>query len=390
MRRILGVSSIRSDYDLMSQLYKNLSEDPDVDFGILVSGAHLSPAYGYSAELIRQDGLKIIGEVETLINGDTKSSRLKTASGLLSGSIDIIRTFNPDVIIFAGDREDVLIASIVGGFLGIPTAHFFGGDHASDGHIDNPVRHATSKLATVHFVSIEEHKKRLQSIGEHESRIFVIGSVALDKFYTEKLISKRSLLEEIGVKQHDVDDPLALLIFHPVEQEKSLATVYIRNAVEALIDSGHHVLIGYPNTDPSNYEILELISELSKRSEVTIYKNLTRTLFVNLLRNVRILVGNSSSGILEAASLKLPVINVGERQRGRLAGCNVLFVDGELISIKSAIEIIATEEYQSKISSLTNPYGAGASSKIAIEILKTFDFSGMVKKTEDPIDARSQ
>ena len=124
MRRILGISSIRSDYDLMSQLYKSLNEDPDVDFGILVSGAHLSPAYGYSAELIRQDGLKIIGEVETLINGDSKSSRLKTASCFLSGSIDLIRTFNPDVMIFAGDREDVLIAAMIGGFLGIPTAHF--------------------------------------------------------------------------------------------------------------------------------------------------------------------------------------------------------------------------------------------------------------------------
>jgi UDP-hydrolysing UDP-N-acetyl-D-glucosamine 2-epimerase len=389
MRRILGISSIRSDYDLMSQLYKSLNEDPDVDFGILVSGAHLSPAYGYSAELIRQDGLKIIGEVETLINGDSKSSRLKTASCFLSGSIDLIRTFNPDVMIFAGDREDVLIAAMIGGFLGIPTAHFFGGDHASDGHIDNPVRHATSKLSTVHFVSIEEHKKRLQSIGEHESRIFVIGSVALDKFCTERLISKDLLLEEIVVKQHGVDHPLALLIFHPVEQEKSLATRYIKNAAEALIDSGHHVLIGYPNTDPGNYEILEIINELSERPEVTIYKNLSRTSFVNLLRNVKILAGNSSSGILEAASLKLPVINVGERQRGRLAGCNVLFVDGELINIKNAIKIIATEEFQSKISLLSNPYGTGVSSKVATEILKTFNFSGIVKKTEDPIDARS-
>ncbi len=389
MRRILGISSIRSDYDLMSQLYKSLNEDPDVDFGILVSGAHLSPAYGNSVELIRRDELKIIGEVETLINSDSKSSRLKTASSFLSGSIDLIRVFNPEVIIFAGDREDVLIAGMIGGFLGIPTAHFFGGDHAADGHIDNPVRHATSKLSTVHFVSIEEHKKRLQSIGEHESRIFVIGSVALDKFCMEKLISKDLLLENIGAKPHALKYPLALLIFHPVEQEKLLATSYIKNAAEALIDSGHHVLIGYPNTDPGNYGILEIINKLSERPEVTIYKNLSRTSFVNLLRNVKILVGNSSLGILEAATLKLPVINIGERQRGRLTGCNVLFVDGESMSIKKAIKIIASGEFQSKLSLLSNPYGAGGSSKVATEILKSFDFAPMVKKTEDPINARS-
>ena len=307
----------------------------------------------------------------------------------MSGSIDLIRVFNPEVIIFAGDREDVLIAGMIGGFLGIPTAHFFGGDHAADGHIDNPVRHATSKLSTVHFVSIEEHKKRLQSIGEHESRIFVIGSVALDKFCMEKLISKDLLLENIGAKPHALKYPLALLIFHPVEQEKLLATSYIKNAAEALIDSGHHVLIGYPNTDPGNYGILEIINKLSERPEVTIYKNLSRTSFVNLLRNVKILVGNSSLGILEAATLKLPVINIGERQRGRLTGCNVLFVDGESMSIKKAIKIIASGEFQSKLSLLSNPYGAGGSSKVATEILKSFDFAPMVKKTEDPINARS-
>jgi UDP-hydrolysing UDP-N-acetyl-D-glucosamine 2-epimerase len=386
MRRILAISSIRSDYDLMSQVYKSLNEDPDVNFGILVSGAHLSHAYGNSVELIRQDGLKIIGEVETLINSDSNSSRLKTASNFLSGSIDLVRMFDPDVIIFAGDREDVLVAGMMGGFLGIPTVHFFGGDHAADGHIDNPVRHATSKLSTVHFVSIEEHKKRLLSIGEPNSRIFVIGSVALDKFGIEDAISKDYLLENIGAKAHASHCPLALLIFHPVEQEKLLATSYIKNAVQALIESGHHVLIGYPNTDPGNHEIVKLIDQLSKRPEVTIYKNLSRTLFVNLLRNVNILAGNSSSGILEAASLKLPVINIGERQRGRLAGCNVLFIDGELINIENAIRTIASEKFQAKLSSLSNPYGSGASSKAAIQLLKTLDFSKIIKKAEDPIN----
>ena len=389
MKRILGISSIRSDYDLMSQLYKCLNADPGVDFGILVSGAHLSPAFGNSVELIRQDELPIIGEVETLISGDSKSARLKTASNFLSGSIDLIRKFDPDVIIFAGDREDVLIASMIGGFLTIPPAHFFGGDHAADGHIDNPVRHATSKLSTVHFVSIEEHKERLISVGEHEARIFVIGSVALDKFASEKPIPKKVLLQNIGAKTHSFEHSLALLIFHPVEQEKKLAASYIVNAVTALIRSGHHVLIGSPNTDPGNSEIFETLQKLSVRSEVTIYKNLSRTSFVNLLRNVNILAGNSSAGILEAASLKLPVINIGERQRGRLTGCNVIFADGDLVSIENAIKTISSVEFQDQMSALINPYGTGDSSKMAAEILKNFNFTEVVKKDEDPINART-
>lgn len=370
----------------MSELYQQLHADPDIDFGILVSGAHLSPAFGNSVELIRLDGLRIVGEVETLVNGDSNSSRLKTASNFLSGSIDLIRSFDPEVIIFAGDREDVLVASMIGGFLGIPTVHFFGGDHATDGHIDNPVRHATSKLSTLHFVSIEEHKKRLMSIGEHASRIFVIGSVALDKFAVEEVIIRDKLLSNIGAKEHAFKSPLALLIFHPLEQEKELATTYIKNAVRALIESGHHVLIGYPNTDPGNNKILKVLEELSHKQEITLYKNLSRKLFINLMRNLNVLVGNSSAGILEAASLKLPVINIGERQRGRAAGSNVLFSDGELINIQMAIKMISTEKFQVKLSNLSNPYGSGNSSRTAIHILKTLDFSKILKKPEDPID----
>ena len=150
MTRILGMTSIRSDYDLMSGVYRRLARDPEVDFKLLVSGAHLSPAFGRSVELIRQDGLEILAEIETLISGDSKSSRLKTAAGLLTGALEVVRAYRPDILVYAGDREDVLIGATLGAFLDIPTVHFFGGDHAADGHVDNPVRHATSKLSTAH------------------------------------------------------------------------------------------------------------------------------------------------------------------------------------------------------------------------------------------------
>lgn len=388
MRRILAISSIRSDYDLMSELFKKLNLDPEIDFGILVSGAHLSKTYGYSVDLIRKDKLRIIGEVESLIDGDSKSSRLKTASGFLSGSIDLIKVFDPDILIYAGDREDVLIASIIGGFLGIPTAHFFGGDHAADGHIDNPVRHAVSKLSTTHFVSIEQHKKRLQSIGEIASRIFVIGSIALDKFYSEEYISKEKLIEILGANEHAIEHPLAVMIFHPMEHEMNLVENYVKNAVNALIEAGFHVFISYPNTDPGSQKIIGVIAELQTRPELTVYKNLDRNTFVNLLRLSKILIGNSSTGILEAATLKLPVANIGDRQRGRLADENVLFIDGDLNSIRNAVDLIVTNEFQSKVSLVTNLYGNGDSSELAVDILKTFDFASFVAKVEDPINVQ--
>lgn len=387
MRKILALTSIRSDYDLMSRLYQLLHADSEVDLQLLVSGAHLSPAYGFTVSNIYKDGFNILAEIETLISADSLSSRLKTASGLLSGSIDFVKCFSPDLIIYAGDREDVLVGGMLGGFLNIPTAHFFGGDHAVDGHIDNPVRHATSKLSSVHFASIPEHKDRLISIGESKNRVFVIGSVALDKFVLEPVVNLSLILKRMGAKEHAYTAPLAILIFHPVSQEREFAGEYINNSAQSLIDHGFHVCLGAPNTDPGNFKLNQIIDELSNHDKITVYRNLSRADFVNLFRNSKIIAGNSSAGLLEAASLKLPAINIGERQRGRLCGSNVIFTDGSLESISTAIQTAQSDAFQAQLRTIKNPYGDGNSSEIALQLLKTIDFQSLLKKPEDPLHA---
>jgi UDP-hydrolysing UDP-N-acetyl-D-glucosamine 2-epimerase len=386
MKRILGMTSIRSDYDLMSGVYRRLSCDPDFDFKLLVSGAHLSPAFGQSVDQIRLDGLEILAEVETLISGDSKSSRLKTAAGLLNGALELVRGYKPDILIYAGDREDVLIGATLGAFLDIPTVHFFGGDHAADGHVDNPVRHATSKLSTAHFVSIEEHAKRLAYLGEDLRRIHVIGSVALDKFLSEPHLDRATTLLGVSAKPHAMNGaPLAILIFHPVDQERDLAPQYVRGAVGTLLERGYHVLIGAPNSDPGNVSLMAMMQDLAKASEVTYYRNTTRAYFVNLMRHATLMVGNSSAGILEAASAKLPVINLGERQRGRLCGCNVVFSGGDTKSFRVALDLVESEEFRTGMRTLMNPYGDGNSEARAIDLLKQIDFCSLLKKTEDPL-----
>jgi len=386
MRRILALTSIRSEYDLMSRVYELLDADPEIDLRLLVSGAHLSPAHGMTVKHIHEDGFVVLAEVETLISADSQSSRLKTASGLLSGSIDIVRGFAPDVIVYAGDREDVLVGAMIGGFLGIPTVHFFGGDHAADGHIDNPVRHAASKLSSTHFVSMPEHKERLLGLGEAEHRVHVIGSVALDKFRLEPTLSVESILLKIGAKAHAFAAPLAILIFHPIGPEIGVAAEYLTNAASALVDMGYHVCLGAPNTDPGNFALLQALDRLAQMEQVTVYKNLSRPEFVNLFRNAKLIVGNSSAGLLEAASLKIPAINVGLRQRGRLCASNVLFADGDRASIGAALKIATSEEFLAKLDDLVNPYGDGNSSEQAAHLLKTLDFSKLLQKTEDPLN----
>ena len=387
MRRILALTSIRSDYDLMSGLYARLHVDRDVELKLLVSGTHLSPAHGYSVRNIREDGVPILAEVETLLSADTPSSRLKSAAGLLSAAIDLTKTFAPDVIVYAGDREDVLVGAMLGGFLGIPTAHFFGGDHARDGHVDNPIRHATSKLSTVHLVSLEEHRQRLLAIGEPSRRIFVIGSVAIDKFVTEATMPRAVLLSAMKAKRHATNAPLAVLIFHPIEEERLLAGAYVRTATEALVQRGFHVCIGAPNTDPGNFALSEALNALAQRPEVTYYGNLERIHFVNLLRQASLIVGNSSAGLLEAATLPIAAINIGTRQRGRLCADNVIFCEPTAEGVDEALERAASAPFQTLLRDVTNPYGDGHSAERAVEILKTLDMAALLKKVEDPLDA---
>jgi len=387
MTRILGLTSIRSDYDLMSGVYRALHDDPAVDLRLLVSGAHLSPQFGRTVDFIVKDGFALLGDVESLISGDTRSSRLKTAANLLNGSIDLIRAYAPDLMIFAGDREDVLVAATIGAFLDIPTVHFFGGDHAADGHVDNPVRHATSKLSTAHFVSIEEHRQRLLRLGEADRRISVIGSVALDKFVSEPPLGKEEVLREMRAKPHAADHPLAVLIFHPVDQERATAPVFVRDAVNAMIDRGYHVMIGAPNPDPGNNGLMEVLREAGRQEQVTYYGNTSRACFVNLMRHASLMIGNSSAGLLEAASVRLPVVNIGERQRGRTCGANVLFCDGDRAAIEATLDTVRAEDFQGRLSGLVNPYGDGRSAAKAAALLTSIDFRSLIKKTEDPLHA---
>lgn len=387
MKKILALSAIRSDYDLMSTLFKRLSEEPGIEFRLLVSGAHLSPAHGLSVKHILDDGIPLLSKVETLISSDTNAGRLKTASNLLAGSIDLIRDYAPDVILIAGDREDVLIGAMIGGFLGIPTIHFFGGDHAADGHIDNPVRHATSKLASLHFVSHEEHRRRLLCLGEEDQRIHVTGSLALDKFLSEPAVDRATVASSIGAADAVSAERWAVLIFHPIAEEDAVAPSYIEAACAALLVRGFHVFLGAPNTDPGNYQLIETLDRLNRDPRITFYRNISRSLFINLLRHSALITGNSSAGILEAPSLRLPTINIGKRQRGRLSADSVLFTDGSQEQFLQALDQIESADFQKRLETLVNPYGDGDCVERVIGLLHSLDFMAYLRKASDPLKA---
>ncbi|MDZ7692673.1 MAG: UDP-N-acetylglucosamine 2-epimerase [Balneolaceae bacterium] len=384
MKKVLGITNIRSDYDLVSGVYEILDDDPEVDLKLLVGGAHLSPTYGNTFKNIKNDGFEILAKIETLIDSNTPQSRLKTASLLLQSSTDIVAQHSPDAILYAGDREDVIVGGLLGAYLNIPTYHFYGGDHVIDGHVDNAVRHATSKLSTFHMVTIPTHKERLLKMGESEERIFVVGSTALDKFNSHKPYSRKEIKKKFNLP-FEINE-YALVIFHPQDLERQDSAKYFQNILDSLKEIDLPAFVSYPNTDPGNKDIIDVIRAFEKREQFIFYKNLDRDLFLSIFKKASFLIGNSSAGILEAASIPIPAINVGIRQLGRSANRNVIFCKVNKGAIINSIKKALSQDFKDSIKDIENIYGDGNSSKKAAEIIKNFKVDDLLYKTEDPLN----
>ncbi|TAM45943.1 MAG: UDP-N-acetylglucosamine 2-epimerase (hydrolyzing) [Gammaproteobacteria bacterium] len=380
--RVLAFTGIRSDYDIMSGVYRALHADDGVTFGLIVAGAHLSPTFGMSVRHIEADGLPIIGRIESLLDSNTPSSRIKSAAILLQGCLPFIESFAPDLLIYAGDREDVMVGALSGAYLGIPTAHFFGGDHATDGNVDNPVRHAASKLSTFHFVSHEQHARRLQRMGEDPRRIRIVGNPAIDRFVHTPHMDRATLLRSLG--RPDWSE-YAVVIYHPILGEEANAKRYFMELLEALEITGVRAFINSPNSDAGSRDILSAIEGLQNRENFAAFRNLPNDVFVNLMRHAALLVGNSSAGLLEAPSIPLGVVNVGARQRGRIAAANVIFVDQGAKAIAQAIQEVRSAGFQKMLREVRSPYGNGNVVQLVVEKLKALPLAEFRFKTEDPL-----
>ncbi len=383
--KILAFSSIRSDYDLMSPLYKLINASPDMEFKLLVSGAHLSSSYGYTVQQIEEDGFHILARLETLLNSDSEMSKLKSASILLQGATERVAEYRPDVILMAGDREDVMMAALMAVFLKIPAIHFYGGDHEEAGHEDTQMRHATSKLASLHFVSCEEHQQRLLSMGESPERIYNIGSIALDKFTAFQANKTPFPFSDYGLAD---DQQVALVIYHPSPdpKENAASAQVMSHIIHALQNRRLVPFISAPNTDAGNHQLHQLQRNYGNNEGVVWFKNLSREAFLALFSEAECIVGNSSAGLLEAASIPIPAINVGLRQAGRMCGENVVFCDVDQADIEQALDRVLAEAFQSRLSTVQNPYGDGHSADKALKLIQTLPLQDFVQKTEDPLN----
>lgn len=374
-RKILAVTGARSEYDILFPILEKLNSDNDFELQILVTGAHLSERYGNTVTNIENDGFDIVERVYNLVDSDEKIGRIISLGNQIVPFAKAFERIKPDIIIVVGDREEAISVSLTGAYMDIPVAHIAGGDIAKDGNIDNSVRYATSKFAHIHFTILEEHKKTLLKLGEDDWRIFTVGNPALDRFLATPLLSKKQISENIGF---DIsNDKYIVLIQHPIITDVENEGKNIRETLDAIVSSGYKCLINYPNSDAGNFAIIEAYQEYIKKfPQLFLFKNLDRLNYINILRNASCLLGNSSSGIIEAPSFGLPVVNIGSRQRGRYHAENVIFVDNEKTQIAAALTKSMTDEkYIESVKKIKNPYGDGNSSSKIVEVLRTIELN---------------
>lgn len=371
-RVVLFTTAIRSEYDILYSVMRAVEDHPALEAQLVVAGAHLSDLYGKTEELVELDGFPVIGRIENLLNSDTAAGRVKSAAIQLASLVDIFAQARPDIAVSMGDREDALTVAVAGAYMGIPVAHIGGGENANDGNVDNPVRHAVTKLAHLHLVTTPKSAERVKQMGEEPWRVHLVGAPGLDRLRSMEDISREALAEQL----HFALDPgpLALVIQHPISMEIEQAGDQMRTTLESIAGLELRALVSYPNSDAGSQQIIQVIEEFAARSPfIHAYKTLPRPLFVNVLRTVDVLVGNSSLGLIEAPMLHLPVVNVGTRQRDREHAENVLFVPHDVDRIQEGVKrALYDKRFQKQVQNCTNPYGDGhAGERIAKVLAET-------------------
>lgn len=367
-RKIIAITGIRSDYDLMTPVYTEIEKHENLELELIVTGAHLSDSYGYTVKAIENDGFTIADRIESLINGDQASSRLKGLAIQLQGLVQSIDRLQPDILLVLGDREESMTVALAGAYLNIPVAHVAGGDKVI-GNVDDQIRHAVTKLAHIHFATNSESAERIRKLGEEDFRIHNVGNPGLDRVKQTPYLTRRELSNRLNFDLTD-NRPFVVLIQHVISTEIDDAYRQMYITLCALKKLGLKTIISYPNSDAGGQQMIKAIDEFRGDPNFHIQKNIPRLEFINILRQAACLVGNSSAGILEAPFLKLPVVNIGNRQRGRLHADNVLFVDHQELDIISAIKTSVYEtDYIQKVKNCKNPYGEGNSAKEMTKVL---------------------
>ena len=377
-RKICVVTGSRAEYGLFYPILNKIQESNKLELQLITTSSHHSSEYGLTYKQIESDGFNIHDKIENLYLTDTKPSIVKStglATSLLSDSFDRLQ---PDVVLLLGDRYETHAAATAAMLMNIPIAHIHGGE-ITEGAVDEQIRHSITKMSYLHFCATETYRQRVIQMGEDPARVFNSGAPGIDNITNLNLLTKQKLEKELSWK---FTSKSALFTYHPVTLEENDIAHDLEVILSILETFSFNILFTYANADEGGRVINQKIEQFCKiqPAKYKVVKSLGQIKYLSAMKYVDLLIGNTSSGIIEAASFKKPVVNIGDRQKGRLRGENV--IDCNLDSLQESITLALSNSFRNKISNMNNIYGTGAAADFILDKLINEPIS-VIKKFRD-------
>ena len=365
-RSIAAITGTRSDYGLMTPVYREVAAAGDLALDLVVTGMHLLPAFHTSLERLRADGFGKLHYTSPLPDDGTGAGMARSLALCLADVTELWRAARPDIVLLQGDRGEMLAGAIAAAHMNLPVVHMSGGDRT--GSIDDSIRNAISRFAHVHLTTCADSSRRLLETGEAANRIFEVGEPGLDLIRELDYVEPAQLAAELGL---DLARPVVIATQHPVTTEADAAAWQMRQVLDALEELDLQSVFTYPNSDAGSTEMIEVLESFRGRRFLRIVPDLGSRRYLSLMRVAAVIVGNSSSGIFEAPSFRLPAVNIGTRQHGRLRACNVIDVGYTKQEIAGGLHrALHDRAFREALRDCRNPYGDGHAARRTVDILQ--------------------
>lgn len=378
-RKICVVTGTRAEYGLLYWLMKAIEQDDALELQLVVTGMHLSPEFGLTYQLIEQDGFVIRERVEMLLSSDTPAGITKSVGLGTIGFADAFQRLRPDIIVLLGDRFEILAAAQAALFARIPVAHIHGGE-VTEGAVDEAIRHMITKMACVHFVAAAEYRRRVVQMGEAPARVFNVGALGIDNIHRLTLLSR----EELQQSLHFTLRPTSFLVtYHPVTLDAcgpEQAITALLQALDCFPEAS--VVFTMPNADTDGRRIMRRIQDYVGKNphRAVSFASLGQLRYLSAMRQADVIIGNSSSGIIEAPAMGKPTVNIGRRQAGRLRAPSVIDCPETAEDIAAAIRQALSEDFRQSLDHMIPPYGGGNAAGKIVPVLKSIDLRQIVMK----------
>lgn len=378
MKRIGIMTGTRAEYGLLKSLMQEINKDNDLELYLIVSGMHLSPEFGMTYKEIEEDGFQINAKVEMLLSSDSPVGISKSIGLGIIGFADEFQRADLDMLILLGDRYEALSAAISAMVMRIPIAHLHGGE-LTEGAIDEGIRHSITKMSYLHFTSTEEYRRRVIQLGENPERVFCVGAIGVENIKKINLMTKEELERSI---HFEIDENTVIVTYHPVTLENNTVEEQFLNLLEVLDRNPKiRMIFTKANADTNGRIVNELIDKYAAQNSerACAFMSLGQKRYLSALKYCRIVIGNSSSGIIEAPSFGKPIINIGDRQKGRICADSVINCGYTQQEIQRAMETALTEEFENKARNCRNPYEKENTAANIISVIKDYLLNDKIK-----------